>query len=174
MPREGLPIPIAKGIMNMLPALALDTLIGVVVCRMRRRHPRLFKNMAEQDPAVVHIEPTDQPHRFALNIGQSDMLLAVLGADDKTKPDACISGPLETLLDMLEGRTDGDTEFFARGITVTGDMSVIVALRNTLDREEINLLDDVMSFCGPFAKPVSVAVTALDRLGRRLRGQVRA
>ncbi len=109
-----------------------------------------------------------------MNIGQPDVHLAVIGADDKTKPDACIGGPLATLLDMLEGRSDGDTEFFARGITVTGDTSVIVALRNTLDREEINLLDDIMSFCGPLAKPASVAVTVLDKLARRMRERLRA
>ena len=52
---------------------------------------------------------------------------------------------------------------------MTGDTSVIVALRNTLDREEINVLDDVMSFFGPFAKPATAAVGVLDKIARRVR-----
>ncbi len=56
MTREGLPIPLAKGVMNILPATALGTLIDVVMYRMQRRHPRLFKNLVALEPAIVHIE----------------------------------------------------------------------------------------------------------------------
>jgi hypothetical protein len=73
---------------------------------------------------------------------------------------------------MLEGRSDGDMMFFSRDIDISGDTAVIVGLRNTLDREEINLLDDVAALCGPFAVPArrifglvnGVAERVLNRL----------
>ena len=73
---------------------------------------------------------------------------------------------------MLEGRIDGDMMFFARDILISGDTSVIVALRNTLDREEINLLDDIASLGGPFARPVKNVVHVLGRIGARVRGRI--
>ncbi|MDD5587321.1 MAG: SCP2 sterol-binding domain-containing protein [Alphaproteobacteria bacterium] len=173
MPQEGLPVPLAKGAMRILPPRLLAHLIGVLMQRIKRRHPQVFRNLARLDKAVVHVELTDVPHRFALTLGVPEPELALIeGAAEK--PDATIGGSLENLLDMLEGRSDGDTLFFARGITVTGDTSVIVALRNTLDREEINLLDDVMSFCGPFALPATKAVSLLDRLARKARERITA
>ena len=173
MLQEGLPVPLAKGAMKIVPAPVLAHLINVLMRRMERRHPQLFQNLARLDNTVIHIEPTDLPHRFALTMGKPKANLELI--EGKTKaPDACIGGSLELLMDMLEGRSDGDTLFFSRGITVTGDTSVIVALRNTLDREEINVLDDVMSFFGPFAKPATVAVTVLDRMATRVREHIRS
>jgi O2-independent ubiquinone biosynthesis accessory factor UbiT len=166
-----LPIPLAKGAMRLLPPRLLAPLMGVLMQRIKRRRPKLFQNLARLDKAVVHIEPTDLPHRFALMIGTPEPGLVLIEGKAGT-PDACISGKLENLLDMLEGRSDGDTLFFSRGITVSGDTSVIVALRNTLDREEINLLDDVMSFFGPFALPATKAVSLLDRLAREARERI--
>jgi O2-independent ubiquinone biosynthesis accessory factor UbiT len=171
MPQEGLPVPLAKEAMRILPPRLLSPLIGVLMQRMRRRHPQMFRNLARLDTAVIHVEPADLPHRFALTIGVPEPGLELLEGEAGT-PDAFIRAPLETLLDMLEGREDGDTLFFARGITVTGDTSVIVALRNTLDREEINLLDDVMSFFGPFALPATKAVSLMDRLVRQAREKI--
>ena len=168
MSQEGLPVPLAKGAMKIIPAPVLAHLIDVLMRRMERRRPGLFQNLARLGNAVVHIEPTDLPHRFALTMGKPKANLELIEGKAKA-PDACISGSLELLMDMLEGRSDGDTLFFSRGITVTGDTSVIVALRNTLDREEINVLDDVMSFFGPFSKPATAAVGVVDKIARRVR-----
>ena len=52
--------------------------------------------------------------------------------------DAYIKGNLDILLNLLEGRIDGDALFFTRGLVITGDTAAIVGLRNTLDREEID------------------------------------
>ncbi|NTU76309.1 MAG: hypothetical protein HGA90_00585 [Alphaproteobacteria bacterium] len=156
--------------MSFLPPQALSRLLEALVRRMEERHPRLFRNLARLDKAIVHIEPQDLPHRFALSVGAGTPTLKLIPEGGRgEKPRACIRGNLDVLLDMLEGRTDGDTEFFSRSITVMGDTSTIVALRNTLDREEINLWDEFMDLCGPFAQPVGLAVTILDGLARAAR-----
>lgn len=156
--------------MTVTPVPVMAALVEVIVCRIKRRRPKLFANLARLDPATVLIEPADLPCRFVLKLGCHEPTLELeLVEIQKQAYDACVSAPLEKLLDMLEARSDGDTLFFERGIAVTGNTAVIVALRNTLDREEINLLDDILSFCGPLAKPATAALFAIDRLAHQMR-----
>ena len=171
METMSLPTPLARGFMRLMPASVLAQLVAVLMRKMEHRHPRLFRNLARLDRAVVFIEPSDIPHRFALRIGVPAPSVEVLG-DTAETPDACIKGNLDALLNLLEGRIDGDMMFFARDILISGDISVIVALRNTLDREEINLLDDIASLGGPFARPVKNVAHVLGRIGARVRGRI--
>lgn len=166
MPQQGLPVSLAEGALRYMPRPALEHALDMLVLKMEKRHPRLFRNLERLNKAVIHFEPTDIPRRFALTVGEPYPAFSLLD-EDAPDADACIAGPLELLLDMLEGRSDGDTLFFERGITITGNTEVVVALRNTLDREEINLMDDVTSFFGPFAEPAAKALTLLDKLARR-------
>jgi predicted lipid carrier protein YhbT len=151
-----------------MPQTVLSSAITILMRNMSLRHPRLFQNLARLDRAVLHVEPTDAQHRFALTFGHGPTTLALID-DMASKPDACIKGSLECLLNLLEGRIDSDMLFFTRDIQITGDTSIIVGLRNTLDREDINLMDDVTSFFGPFAAPLQKAVVLLDGVMLRVR-----
>ena len=57
--------------------------------------------------------------------------------------------------------------FFPAPLAIDGDTEVVVALRNALDGEEIDLLDDVLSLFGPF-NPLArlLAARAEALLGR--------
>ncbi len=76
------------------------------------------------------------------------------------------------LVDLLEGRIDGDAVFFARGLTVEGDMAAVVALRNAVDSAEIDLAEDVLALLGPLAVParrlMPVAGAAAERAAREV------
>ena len=163
MRKNGLPIPVARIAMQMAPPAVLSRGIDILMRKMERRHPRLFRNLERLDKAVVHIEPTDLPHRFALSIGRKPISLEIIEGKAK-KPSASMKGDLRVLIDMLEGRIDGDMVFFSRDFVISGDTSVIVGLRNTLDRENINLLDDMASVFGPFAEPLKKAVFVLEHI----------
>lgn len=171
MDSSSLPIPLAQAVMSVMPAAVLERAIEVVLRRMRGRFPKLFKNLGELPPATVILDPTDLPHRFLLEIGQTPVTFSVLQGDEYPA-DARVAGSLESLVDMLEGRADGDMLFFSRDIQVTGDTSIIVGLRNTLDREEIDLFAEITGLCGPFAQPARVALTFADRIARRVRGHI--
>lgn len=164
------PVPLARAVVSLMPPTALARIVEGVVRQMERRHPKLFKNLAELPTAIVHLCPTDLPHAFVLKTGQQPVFFGVLDDQSAKIPNARVAGTLEALIDMLEGRADGDTLFFSRDIQVTGDTAVIVGLRNTLDREEIALYDEILALCGPFEKPVGLA---LD-IGGRVAGKVRA
>lgn len=169
MESNPLPIPLAHAALSLMPAAALSRVIEVVMRRVEGRHPKLFKNLAQLSPAQVHLVPTDLPHRFALTLGSAPVTFTLVAADQIEQPDATVSGRLEALIDMLEGRVDGDTLFFSRDIQITGDTSVIVGLRNTLDREEIDLFTEILSLCGPFAGPARMAIGFVERLAKKAR-----
>ncbi len=165
MKPSNLPTPIVRGAMHVTPPFVLARAVDVLMRGMLRAHPKLFQNLARLKPCIVHVEPTDLPHRFALKYGGDEKAaVRILEKWDKEEPNARVKGNLDILLNLLEGRIDGDALFFTRGLVITGDTSAIVALRNTLDREEIDLFNDITSLFGPFAKPVGRALTALGRV----------
>jgi O2-independent ubiquinone biosynthesis accessory factor UbiT len=163
-----LPINLINTFVKVTPRTVLAGLMGVMVRRMERRHPQLFQNLAKMDDTVLRVEPTDLPYRFAFHYGKGGAGLKLLDDDDTSEADAGVAGRLEILLQMLEGTLDGDMLFFARELSVTGNSSVVVELRNTLEREEIHLLDDAMSFFGPLSRPAARVVTVLEKLVRHV------
>jgi len=167
-----LPIPLARVALRLMPPSFLARAVAIIVRRMETRHPKLFQNLGRLDPALAYLEPTDLPHRFGLRMGAGQVSFFLVGPDEAEEPNARIAGSLEALIDMLEGREDGDALFFSRDIQVTGDTTIIVGLRNTLDREEISLYDEVTSLCGPFAGAAGVAMQVADKAARRIRGVV--
>jgi predicted lipid carrier protein YhbT len=82
-------------------------------------------------------------------------------------PHATVRGPIHLLLNLLEGRLDGDAAFFSRALAVSGDMEAVVAVRNALDGAGIDLPNDIASGTGPLAplirQGLSTARQALSR-----------
>jgi O2-independent ubiquinone biosynthesis accessory factor UbiT len=168
-----LPAGIARRVLAMSPPQLLSPTLRMLLGNMRRRHPGLFQNLKNLDATSILVAPTDLRWQFLLTFGGGVPATltplrhdAPLAARDTT---ARIKGTLATLFDLLEGTNDGDTLFFSRALTISGDTAAIVALRNTLDRENINLLNDITALCGPFAKPAQRVIARLDRLVMSLR-----
>jgi predicted lipid carrier protein YhbT len=153
--------------MRVMPASMLQRMIDNLMRGMRREHPRLFQNLERLNAARLRIEPADLPHRFILAFGGGETSLTVANSDDSLCT-AGLTGKLDALLNLLEGRIDGDMLFFSRDIEITGNTSVVVALRNTIDREEINLLDDITAPLGPFARPVRKIAALMNRASERI------
>lgn len=165
------PTSLIAAALSRVPGPALAAMVALLTRRMRQRHPTLVKDFGQLDPAVVHIAPTDVRHRFALTFGDGRMAVSVVPAGATARPDATIRASLESLLDMLEGRIDGDAIFFTRGIEITGSTAVIVAVRNTLDREEIRLKDDIAALFGPLEQPARRSARLVESgLGRARAG----
>lgn len=170
MKQDHLPVPILRTAMLIVPAGLLQAMIDILLQSMRHRHPSLFRDLRRLDEAIIRIEPSDLPHQFVLNYGQGPTTLTVAGLQSHSG-DACVRGKLESLLSLLEGQTDSDKLFFSREIEITGDTSVIVNLRNTLDREQINLLDDIAALCGPLAVPMRAVASFMGATAQRMRSR---
>ena len=131
MKPSNLPTPIVRGAMHVTPPFVLARAVAMQLHGMERAHPKLFRNLAQLKPSIVYVEPTDLPHRFELKYGGDD---GPCSGEGQGAADAYITGNLDILMSLLEGRIDGDALFFTRGLVITGDTAAIVGLRNTLDR----------------------------------------
>jgi len=154
-----------------LPLFLLQPALTAAMAVMRRRHGDVFERLEPLGDADFLIDPTDLPVCFHLRLGAGGPSLTALrprGGPPPTR--AVIRGPVAMLIDLLEGRIDGDAMFFSRGLAVEGDMEAVVALRNAVDSAEIDLAGDVLALLGPLAVParrlLPVADAAADRIGR--------
>lgn len=167
MKEEIIPIPIARLVMKAMPSVMLQHITEVLLKNMMHNHPKLYHNLSLLDPSVVLIKPIDVPQCFVLKIGGGGVSISV-GDNEDGLFHASIKGKLSVLIDLLEGRVDGDMSFFSRDLEITGDTSVIVALRNTLDREEICLLNDAASMFGPFSSFFRQVLIRVKDIGQQI------
>lgn len=163
------------GLVPRLGERVSDALLARLLRVLAERHPRAFDALREMQDARVLIEPVDAPVALVMRVGPELSLHALpRGAEGAAGADAVIRGPYARLLDLLEGRIDGDALFFRRELTISGDTALILALRNTLDGEEMDLMADAASIAGPLARALPVlrrnAGPVLDRVeaARRL------
>lgn len=134
---------------------------------MRRRHPDLFDRLSSLDDPTYLIDPVDLPLVFMLSLNPDHPQLSARRRGDGANTAATIRGPLMALIDLLQGRVDGDALFFSRALVIEGDVGAVVALRNAVESVEVDLLDDLLSVLGPLARPAGQAI----RLGNSLLGR---
>jgi predicted lipid carrier protein YhbT len=144
---------------GLLPLFPLQHAVAYVLAQTVRRHAPLLERLAEQGAKVVAIVPTDLPVAFLVTIDPTSPGVEVVRDLDGHRIDSRISGTAMSLLDMVEGRLDGDALFFSRDLSVEGDVEAVVALRNAIDGEALNVLQDAVAPLGPFAAPA-------ERIGR--------
>lgn len=142
-----------------LPAGSLQPIASLAMRTMVKRHPGVFRRLRSLGNVVISVDPVDLPFVFHLRPGASAPALSVLDRR-RALPQtiARISGPMVALLTLLEGREDGDSLFFSRVLTVEGDVEVVLALRNAIDGEKVDLLSDLTSPFGFAAQAVRRAV----------------
>lgn len=138
------------------------------------RHPRARAAMTALPEAAVLLDPRDRGAVLRLTVGPAPRL-RVAARDGAEAHAAAIRGPLASLRDLLEGRIDGDALFFRRELRVEGDTALVVALRNTLDGEDVDLIGDLAAMLGP-ARPLVPALrtAALRAAGTLLRARALA
>lgn len=151
------------------PRPALQAAASFAMSAMLRRHGSVFERLEDVENPVFLIDPVDLPVSLLLDARLPKPRLSVLRENDE--PDkqaaAAIRGSLPALIELLEGRTDGDALFFSRTLTVEGDMAAVVALRNAVDGAEISLVDDLLRPLGPFGAPARRLVETATALYRR-------
>ncbi len=137
------------------PAPLLQPCLDFLIATVAGRHPAMLERLAEFAGKTVLIEPADAPRLLALRLAVPPKRprLRVANARDRSIAVATIRGPLAALVALTEGRVDGDALFFSRDIAFDGDMETVVALRNALDGEEIDVMTDVIDRLGPLAGP---------------------
>jgi predicted lipid carrier protein YhbT len=163
------PAPLACA-MRVAPLGPLRFACDRLVAGLTKRRPRLFERLGEHVSKSVTIDPTDLPIAFRLSPDPERPRLEVARSFDAELSDARIAGPLAALLGLIHGAYDGDALFFSRDLVIEGDTALIVALRNALDNEEINLVDEAAALFGPFSSLVARPLGDASKLAQRLTG----
>ena len=129
------------------------SLAGARLTRMlAERHPALFSRLGEQADKVFLIDPTDLPFVFVLKPRPSRPTLSALRRDETVAWDARIAGPLAALIGLVHGAYDGDALFFSRDLSIEGDTEAVLALRNAIDNEELDLVREATALFGPLER----------------------
>lgn len=150
-----------RRLLRPVPVFALETVANACLGRLLERHPKLFDRLGSHRDKRYAFVPTDLDLTFVVTPRRR--ALVVLRGPNRPAVDVRIAGSIVTLLALLEGRLDGDAEFFARGVSVEGDMEAALALRNAMDDCRIDLPTDFAPAWGPLRRPAHAGLVALRR-----------
>lgn len=132
------------------PLAPLSFAAGRLARSLGRRHPALFARLGDQASKIFLIDPTDLPLVLLLSPRPEAPRLDVVRREAAGRSDARIAGPLAALVGLVHGAFDGDALFFSRDLIIEGDTGAILALRNAIDNEEIDLVREAAALLGPF------------------------
>lgn len=161
------PVLLAGLLARPLPPQMLQPVLSAAFAVLNRRHPDLFERLSCLADPLFLIDPTDLPLVFLLDADPNHPRLTAARESDG-RAAATIRGPLLTLIDLLEGRMDGDALFFSRALSIEGDTEAVVALRNAVDDAGIDLRGDILASIGPLARPARHALGLGGRLYARI------
>jgi predicted lipid carrier protein YhbT len=135
--------------LSALPSAVTEPLLGMAAGAIVRRHPGLFGRFRNELGFLI--DPVDLPLCLVVRLGRTHPALTLIRRDAFPRVDATIRAPLAVLIDLLEGRADGDAAFFSRDLVIEGDTEAVLTLRNAIDGAEIRVIEDVASLLGPLA-----------------------
>ena len=160
------PVLLAGLLLRPLPIAPLQPLLRAGLRCMRRRHAAAFTRLSALDGKLIVIDPVDLPHCLAFSFSAGGPELCVADADDRARADATVRGPFLVLVELLEGRRDGDALFFSRDLMFEGDTEAVLILRNALDGADIDIVADLAAALGPLSRPAAaLAARARDLFG---------
>ncbi len=146
---------------RLVPLPFAARLADILFAQVLRAHPKLFDRLGEYGSMTFAFVPTDLPFYFCIR--PSERTIRTLRRRQPVDANATITGPLALMLALAEGRADGDALFFARRLVVDGDMEAVLALRNALDDNGIDIVKSVGSFAGPAAGAATRILNAVRR-----------
>jgi len=142
-----------------LPRAPLDRLLRLVAERIQQNHPAILTRLAPLAGMEFLVCPADLPHAIRLSLGAGHVDCRI--EDEFGAPaDVVISGPFLALLDMMDGKVDGDALFFSRDLTVEGDTEALLTLRNAIDSDDIDIRAEILRSFGPLRGPAAALFRA--------------
>ncbi len=151
-----------------LPTAPLQRLLQHLTDSIVARHPALLDRLGADGARRFGIDPLDLPFALVMAARDGAVRVSVVPRLDDEILDASIRGNLLALLDLIEGRDDGDALYFSRDLTIEGDIGAVLALRNAIDNAELDLPHEAAQLMQPLsglAEPVlRTAATLLAHL----------
>ena len=158
--------PFVRLLARPLPLTPLEWGVAASLTRVFAQHTGMFDRLGDNAFKRYGIEPTDLPFAFILTPDPAGPRIEALRSLKGHDVAARIAGPFLVLLDMVRGRLDGDALFFSRDIVVEGDMEAVVALRNALDAEAVDIVVETAHAFGPASGLVTHGADLAERFAR--------
>jgi len=137
-----------KPVLAPVPLFVLQPVLARIVRNMAADKPELFNRIGVHTSKTYLIDPVNMPFALILQPRRKSPRLYAVRRRSLPPYDARIAGSFLTLLDMIDGRLDGDALFFSRELVVEGDTEAVVCLRNALDDLEGSAAEDVAALFG--------------------------
>lgn len=138
-----------------IPVPVIQFFLNYSMQKMHKKYPRIFEKFDNSTDNTFLIIPTDLPFNFKLTIDPQHPTLKLVNNNYDETVSASIKASIENLLKMFEGNLDGDAAFFSKELIIEGSTAAIVTLRNAIDSEEIDVINDLsenLSLFTPFFK----------------------
>lgn len=132
-----------------VPLFVVQAALNRIVRNIHKERPRLFARMGDSSKKAILIDPIDMPFVVHMRPDNQTPDMRAYRRGAAPEADAQIRGTFAGLFKMLDTQLDGDALFFSRDLKVTGDLEVVVALRNSLDDIEGSIATDVAALFGP-------------------------
>lgn len=150
------------------PLFLLRPILRRVAARVAAENPDLFDRLGAHRHSWFLIDPVNLPFMLYLRPDPDALDFRAVSRGAIPPHVARISGRFLRLLSLMDGDEDGDSMFFSRDLTVTGDTEAVVCLRNALDDVDRPVAETVADMFGP---PGRVALRALRQAAERERAQ---
>ncbi len=116
---------------------------------MQNKHSNIFDRLSYDDLSFV-IDAYDLPFVFYMQPNKNNPTLIAIRRTENIKSSSTIKGSLTDLLRLFEGKLDADAAFFSKEIIIEGSTAASVALRNAIDSQDMNIIEDLAYIFKPF------------------------
>ncbi len=154
-----MPALLALGI-RLVPYGPADLLLTRVTRRILARHAGLLERLGPYRRTRFVVTASDVPLSFLLDLAGEAPLVSL--HREPPAGDARITGSLAALVGLVHGVWDGDALFFSRDLTVEGDTSAVLALRNAIDDAELDIGAELAGLTGPLSDLAAHAIARLE------------
>lgn len=145
--KEKLPF-FLRSALTPISLLILRPILNRIVRNIAQKHPEIFSRIGPHINKKFIIDITNFPFVFVLCPDPDSLSLTTAPRNRIPVHDAYIAGTFLTLLNMIDGKLDGDALFFTRSLTIKGDTEAVVCLRNALDDIDGSIAEEIANLFG--------------------------
>lgn len=132
-------------------------IIGLILNRVANKIYRNHPAMAERLEPIVNssffINITNLPFNVFFTIEENGIAVKALHNSAQPDADLHITSDLASLVSIFEGDEDGDKLFFSRKLQIKGNSEALVTLRNAIDSQDINIVEEISAPFKSFTDP---------------------
>lgn len=159
-------VPIAAVIMFRKRFDIVGIIFNKIANKIYQNHPQMAKRLCPIIGKSFLINITNMPFNVFLLIKENGINVKALSKLEEIDAALYISSDIKSLIEIFEGDCDGDALFFSRKLQIKGNSQALVTLRNAIDSEEINLVDEISTLFWIFSNPVKKVI-------HKIKGHVR-